>query len=52
MVSTHPLISKTSSPCTNALVTVPSVPIAIVITVTFIIIIIIVIIIIEFELLC
>ena len=35
MVSTRPLISKPSSPCTNPLVTVPRVPITIGITVTF-----------------
>ena len=35
MVSTRPLISKSSSPCTNPLVTVPSAPITIGITVTF-----------------
>ena len=36
MVSTHSLISKSSSPCTNPLVTVPSAPITIGITLTFI----------------
>ena len=36
MVSTHPLISNSSSPCTNPLVTVQSVPITIGITVTFV----------------
>ena len=35
MVSTRPLISKSSSPFTNPLVTVPRVPITIGITVTF-----------------
>ena len=35
MVSTHPLISKSSSPCTNPLVIVPRVPITIDIIVTF-----------------
>ena len=35
MVSTHPLISKSSCPCTNPLVTVPSALITIRITVTF-----------------
>ena len=35
MVSTYSLISKSSSPCTNTLVNVPSVPITIDITVTF-----------------
>ena len=35
MASTRPLISKSSSPFTNHLVTVPSVPITIGITVTF-----------------
>ena len=35
MSSTRPLISKSSSPCTNPLVTIPSAPIAIGITVTF-----------------
>ena len=35
MVSTRPLISKSSSPCTSLLVTVPSVPITIGITVIF-----------------
>ena len=35
MVSTHPLISKSSSLCTSPLVTVPSAPITIGITVTF-----------------
>ena len=35
MVSTRPLISKSSSPCTNPLVTVPKAPIIIVIIVTF-----------------
>ena len=35
IVSTHPLISKSSSPCTNPLVTVPSAQITIGITVTF-----------------
>ena len=36
MVSTHPLISKSSSLCTNSLVTVPSMPITIGIYFTFI----------------
>ena len=36
MVSTHPLISKSSSPCTNPLVIVPRAPIIINITVTFV----------------
>ena len=35
MVSARPLISKSSSPCTNPLVTVPGAPITIAITVTF-----------------
>ena len=35
MVSTRPLISKSTHPCTNPLVTVPSAPITIGITVTF-----------------
>ena len=35
MVSTHPLISKSSSPCTNFLVTVPSMSITTGITITF-----------------
>ena len=35
IVSTRPLISNSSSPCTNPLVTVPSLPITIAITVTF-----------------
>ena len=35
MDSTHPLVSKSSNPCTNPLVTVPSAPITISITVTF-----------------
>ena len=35
MVSSRPLISKSSSPCTNPSVTVPRAPIIIVITVTF-----------------
>ena len=35
MVSTHPLISKFFSPCTNPLVTVPSAPVTIGITVIF-----------------
>ena len=35
MVSTRPLISKSSSPCINPLVTVPRAPITIGITVTF-----------------
>ena len=35
MVSTHPIISKSSSSCTNSLVTVPKAPITIDITVTF-----------------
>ena len=35
MVTIHPLISKSSSPCTNSLVTVPSAPITIGIIVTF-----------------
>ena len=35
MISTHPLIFKSSSPCTNPLVTIPSVSITISITVTF-----------------
>ena len=35
MVSTRPLISKSFSPCTNLLVTVPRIPITIGITVTF-----------------
>ena len=35
MVSTRPLISKSSSPCINPLVTVPSTPTTIDITVTF-----------------
>ena len=35
MVSTRPLISKSSSPCTNLLVTVPRAPITIGITITF-----------------
>ena len=35
MVTTRPLISKSPSPCTNLLVTVPSVPITIGITATF-----------------
>ena len=35
MVSTRPLIFKSSSPCTNSLVTVPSAPITTGITVTF-----------------
>ena len=35
MVSTHPLISKSFSPSTNPLVTVPSIPITIAIIVTF-----------------
>ena len=35
MVSTRPFISKTSRPCTNPLVTIPSVPITIGITITF-----------------
>ena len=35
MVSTHPLISKSSSPCTSPLVTVSSAPITIGFTVTF-----------------
>ena len=35
MVSTRPLISKSSSPCINPLVTLPSAPITIGITVTF-----------------
>ena len=39
MVSTRPLISKSSSPCTDPLVTVPRAPITIGITVTFIVII-------------
>ena len=37
MVSTRPFNSKSFSPCTNPLVTVPSAPIAIGITVTFMI---------------
>ena len=37
MVSNHPLISRSSSPCTNHLVTVPSAPITIGITTTFMI---------------
>ena len=36
MDSTHPLISKTSSPCINSLVTVPRAPITIGIIVTFV----------------
>ena len=36
LISTQPLISMSSSPCTNPLVTVPSAPITIGITVTFI----------------
>ena len=35
IVSTHPLISKSFSPCTNPLVTVPRAPVIIGITVTF-----------------
>ena len=35
MISTRPLISKSSSPCTITLVTVPRAPITIAITVTF-----------------
>ena len=35
MVSTRPIISKSSSPCTNPLVTVPRAPITIYTTVTF-----------------
>ena len=35
MDSSHPLISKSSSPCTDPFVTVPSTPITISITVTF-----------------
>ena len=35
IVSSHPHISKSSSPCTNPLVTVPRAPITIGITVTF-----------------
>ena len=35
-VSTHPIISKSSCPCTNPLVTVPRAPITIVIIVTFV----------------
>ena len=35
MVSTHPLISKSSSPCTSSLVTVLSVPITIGITIVY-----------------
>ena len=35
MVSTHPLISKSSSPCINPFVTVPRAPITIGITVAF-----------------
>ena len=37
MVSSRPLISKSSSPCTKPLVTVPNAPITIGITVTFMI---------------
>ena len=37
MVSTRPLISDSSSPLTNRLVTVPSVPVTVGITVTFMI---------------
>ena len=36
MVSTHPVISKSSSPCTNPLVTVARAPITIGIIVTYI----------------
>ena len=36
MISIRPLISKSSSPCNNPLITVPSEPITIGITVTFI----------------
>ena len=36
MVSTHPVISKSYSPCTNPLVTVPSAPITIGMIITFI----------------
>ena len=35
MISTSPLISKSSNPCINPLVTVPSAPITVGITVTF-----------------
>ena len=35
MVSTHPVISKSPSPCTNPLVTAPSTPITIDITIIF-----------------
>ena len=36
MVFTRPLISKSSTPCTNSLVTVPTVPIVIIFIITFI----------------